>query len=359
MKHLFLISLSLGLFFAANAQQQAKRFAVKSAHIEYQLDGSTKGTRTIWFDNYGDQFYQEEKSTTTTKMFGMTNTEEKHTKYYQNGEQFFSVDLLEGSGTKGKLPYYSDAQEFANGLTEAQAKEIEEQVMNSMGGEQLGTENILGKKCEIISVMGFKSWIYKGMVLKTEGSLMGVKTKEIVTSLKENIAVPKSTFEAPTNIEYQDLQAMQAQYYGEMEGNYEDEDEEQETPLTFPYDKFVSATSKVNYPGYSKASSMNMTSKYMVMHLKGMANSLTILASSYDDKPSDEEIKNDTKNAEIFKLDGHKAYFGQASDEDSGENANMNVLSIEYPEHNIIVSIVSSPQLSKGEMTKVYKQLSF
>ena len=45
-----------------SAQDQLKKYAIKSGHIEYELTGSTTGTKTVWWDNYGDKLFEETKS---------------------------------------------------------------------------------------------------------------------------------------------------------------------------------------------------------------------------------------------------------------------------------------------------------
>lgn len=46
-------------------------------------------------------------------------------------------------------------------------------VFEMFGGERIGKGKVLGVECDIISVMGAKSWIYKGLVLKSEVQMMG------------------------------------------------------------------------------------------------------------------------------------------------------------------------------------------
>jgi hypothetical protein len=63
--------------------------------------------------------------------------------------------------------------------------------------------------------MGSKSWIYKGVALKSTAKIMGIKLDEMFTEFKPDISVPASKFVAPKDIEYKDMQKMMQDYYSE------------------------------------------------------------------------------------------------------------------------------------------------
>lgn len=202
---LFILAFSLSL----GAEEKADRVAVKSGHITYELTGSTKGTKTIWWDNYGDKSYEEIKSTSEIKMFGMVNKEEVHTVTIMIGDKFWSANLLDHTGQKGTMPYYDAAQEIAEDMSDAEAKQLEQQLMDALGGEKLGPEIFLNRTCEVMKIMGAKAWVYKGMLLRTEAKIMGIEANEIATVFKENISVPASKFKPLSTINYEEVAQMQ------------------------------------------------------------------------------------------------------------------------------------------------------
>ena len=65
-------------------------------------------------------------------------------------------------------------------------------------GKQVGTENILGKECEIYEVSGMKIWMWNGISLKSQMSMMGNYTMEAV-SLDVDKSIPASKFQPPAN----------------------------------------------------------------------------------------------------------------------------------------------------------------
>nr|WP_321452696.1 hypothetical protein [uncultured Carboxylicivirga sp.] len=199
----------LGCSVVMSAQINPEKYAVKSGHVEYTLTGNTTGTKSIWWDDYGDKTYEEIKAVTEVKMFGMKSRDEAHTITVMIGDKFWSVNVIEGTGQKGVLETQEMAKAIAEDMTEEEAKQLEQQIMDALGGEKLGNETFLGHSCEILSVMGAKTWIYKGVVLKSEAKLMGIKSNEVATLFDEDINVPSSRFTPPADVEYHDISQMQ------------------------------------------------------------------------------------------------------------------------------------------------------
>ena len=195
---------------ALNAQQgEAKRYLLKSGFVKYNLSGNTVGTRTLFWDDYGEKTREEIKSITEIKMFGMKSKEETNTIDITVGDQFWTIDLKENTGQKGTIPTYEMSKDIAEGMTEAESKKIEEELLDALNGERLGTELFLGKECEVIKIMGSKAWIYKGLLLKSTAKMLGVESNEIATEIKENISVSSDKFVPMADIQYEDVDELQ------------------------------------------------------------------------------------------------------------------------------------------------------
>ena len=202
MKKTFLIVLLLTFAISIMAQPKNARYAVKSGYIKYDISGNTKGTKEIWWDNYGDISRTEVNTVTTTRFLGTTSETKTHTLNILKGDKFWSINYINNSAQKGTSAIYQETAEIANSMTEAEAKKLSEDILASMGGERLGTEPLMGRSCEVVSVMGVKSWIYKGLLLKSEGNLLGFKTNETAVKFDENTTVPASRFVAPTDVTF-------------------------------------------------------------------------------------------------------------------------------------------------------------
>lgn len=327
----------------------SQRFAVKSGHITYKLTGNTTGTKEIWWDNYGEKSCTEVNAVTVTRMMGFTSEEKEHKVSVTIEDKEWVANLLDNTGIKAVNPYYNDGKELAESMTEAQKKQLEKQVMDALNGQELGTETVLGRSCKIYSVMGSKSWIYKGVILRSEASIMGISNQEEAISFQENVRVPLTKFRPVEGIEYEDLQAQQQAYYGGSDDGYDDEEEdEQVIPVTYPFDKFARIINGFNFDGYSKTMVQPVEGRHMAMFQKNMVNTLMIVASS--DKEVDEKDKD---GYEQFSRNGHNCLYGNLED---GEGT---ALMIEYPEYDMIIIIAGMPHLSKSKLVEAGDQLKF
>jgi hypothetical protein len=347
--------------------QQAKKYTIKSGYLKLELSGSTVGTREIWWDNYGQQTAEHEKSTTTTKMFGIKNVEQKDMLSIIDKNNFWTIDYLENSGQKGILPDYSEAQYINDNMTEKEQEEYANQILESMGGQRLDPETLGGYKCEVISLMGIKSWIYSGIALKTEGKIMGIETKEMFSEFTPGKAVSASEFTPPANMSYDDLSAQQeASGYGslmeamggmdemdemdEMDNMVDEEEDEQTVPVKYPFDKFKKAVENFSYPGFSRMGVYTMEGIHATTYTKGFASSIIIVATSR--KNSDQKVE---EGFEKFTHSGHTCYYGEIDDEETEGTA----LVLEYPAYDMYIVITALPYMDKETMLSIADKLKF
>lgn len=207
MKQLTLILALAILTISAFAQTRLKRYDVKSGIVEYEttisgkIMGSTisgSGTEKLFFKDWGAIELKETESsqTTTIKIFGKgkTETENTHTiNKLDNGESYI-VDF------EKKQIYAS--RDMAMDMTkafhpDADAGEVGESMLESMGGEKVGTEKFLGYNCDVWNISGGKQWLYKGLMLKLEMTMLGITTITKATTAKFNINVADKFFNLP------------------------------------------------------------------------------------------------------------------------------------------------------------------
>ncbi|MBK9291389.1 MAG: hypothetical protein IPM52_07165 [Bacteroidetes bacterium] len=214
MKTTFLLAIMLTLVMGLNAQKDdymnLKQFDIKSGKVVYKIEGKTKGTKTLWFDDYGR--YQYEHTTTTTKIFGITSKEDKLK--IRDKEWIYDINLIEKTGTKMRV---QDANEILNTVTnsasDAELKKFAADIQKDMEIKDGGTETILGKTCKltISGKLNSKIWEYKRIPLKTTVELGGLgSTSEEAVSFEENISIPASQFTVPSGIslEFIDMKKM-------------------------------------------------------------------------------------------------------------------------------------------------------
>ncbi|WP_179318248.1 hypothetical protein [Winogradskyella helgolandensis] len=194
----------------ANTPQQdtmLKRYKVKSGIITYKITitgdvmGSKitgSGTESLYFTNYGALELVEEitSQTTAVNVFGnkSTKTTETHTmKKLDNGDSY-SVDFKQKKIYKIQDPAMQLTKTYE---PNADAGEVGEDMLTAIGGKKIGNETYKDFECDIWEAMGIKQWIYKGVTLKSVGTLMGIKTTKEATNIAFNIDVSESHFKLP------------------------------------------------------------------------------------------------------------------------------------------------------------------
>jgi len=187
-------------------ENKLKRYEAKSGIIQYkmtmngnvmgsQIKGS--GTESLYFKDWGSLELLEEKSTTTTttNIFGQTNTEttsvHKISKL-DNGESYH-VDFDKKTIFLRRDMAMDMNTVFAGGDVNKTGK----QMLEGMGGKMIGNEKFLGYNCEVWDIMGAKQLMYKGAVLKLEMTMMGITTIKEATSAKFDVSVSDKYFKLP------------------------------------------------------------------------------------------------------------------------------------------------------------------
>ncbi len=203
---LFFTAISLALTAQNDDYMNLKQFDIKSGKVVYKIEGKTKGTKTLWFDDYGRSQY--EHTVTTTKMFGMTTKEEKVK--IRDREWMYDIDLVEKTGTKMRV---QEANEMIHTMTatstDAQLIKLGEDVQKDFDIQEQSSETILGRSCKVHTSgkLNSKHWEYKRVPLKITIDLGGIlgSMNEEATSFDENISVPASQFKVPQGITIEEI----------------------------------------------------------------------------------------------------------------------------------------------------------
>ena len=353
MKKIILLSLSFFISVALMAQSSAHQFAVKSAKLEIKMTGSTQGIKTIFFDDYGDKYYEEEKSTSSISMFGITEKSKTHTIEIINNGKFWTMDKITGKNYKGELPFYNSRKEWTTQLSNAEQEKIANDLLKTFGGERLGKEKVLGKNCEKIRVMGTTIWVYNGLSLKSNGEVMGVVIQEEATNLEENISISSQKFAAPKGVNFVDLQTQQGQFMSSESFSDMPDYEEDIKPLNYPYTSFTQVINKYSPQGYTRAMMMNEGEQYMALYTQGFSQIISIVATAYENMENIPE--EESKEMESFTYKGKTLYYGRIMDEDMDGTA----LIIPYKKHQMNVVIMCAPGQSKDQLLEIADDLDF
>jgi len=214
MKYLF-----IALFLMATVSliaKNEKQYEFKSMYLEYVTETSgsmvnSSGTETIWYDDYGSLSYTHTKEKSLVNVMGMKSEEEKETISVTKGDWGYFADMKEKTGTKqnikelkemGMMMGMAMAPKFTNQIGKSE-KQVLMDFVKDNGGNWIGEEDYLGKKCWVYELMGTKQWMYKRVILKAEGDMMGSKYVKKAIKIDENPSIPASKFEPPKGIDYE------------------------------------------------------------------------------------------------------------------------------------------------------------
>ena len=169
-------------------------YTIESAIISYKFEGMQTGTSTFYFDNYGARTASYEN---ISSNYGGVQTPENNNLMILDDGWVYNVDLNTNKGIKFKnfLPDDINDEEFTENVL---AREL-----GAFGAdakiEKLGTDEILGRTCEIMEVkkFGAKYCVWNNIILEMDMDIYGVKQHRVVTDIRENAEIPDEKFAVP------------------------------------------------------------------------------------------------------------------------------------------------------------------
>jgi len=164
------------------------KYPFKSGIVKYESDVmGMKTSVTIYFKGYG----KEECSVSEVDMMGKKMTMRNIIK----DGFMYSLSMEQKSGTKMKV-----SPEFSNYRFNA---DMFEEKMEAEGGKKLGTGEVLGKKCQIYSMMQegaeSKIWIWNNMLMKMSAEQNGMTYTIEAVNIEETNNFPDGIFDIPAD----------------------------------------------------------------------------------------------------------------------------------------------------------------
>ncbi len=213
MKNIYLLSLLTLFFFACNESTTnnedkkdteqtettnsettfSKKYPFEAGIIKYE--SSAMGMQTsldLYFKDYGKvECSISEMDMAGTKMIMKSITKDGY---------LYALNMNEKRGTKMKTD--SDFSSFR-----IDVEMLEEKLMQN-GGQKLGTEEVLGRTCQIYSMSqdgaNSKIWIWETMMLKMETEQNGMTMTMEAKSIEETTNFPKGIFDIPADFNITD-----------------------------------------------------------------------------------------------------------------------------------------------------------
>jgi len=182
---------------------QMKMYDIKSGKIEYEIKGGgeimgskmqTFGKKRVIFDDNGAKNLTEENKIDKQDVMGQKKVTKTHTMTYMKSNMIYHVNFEKrrimrmGNMGAGMAMLMGGGQNM---------KQTGEEMMKKMGGKKTGTDKVLGYTCDIWDLMGTKQCIYKGIPLRVESNMMGIKNTEIATKAEFDLSLSSDDFKLP------------------------------------------------------------------------------------------------------------------------------------------------------------------
>ncbi|MCT7910027.1 hypothetical protein N5915_10715 [Arcobacter lacus] len=177
------------------------RYEIKSGIVEYEIvgdngkaNGSINGSSKLIFKDFGNVELIDEK--TTQIIAGEQETERTISKIVK--DTLYTADFDDEMIYSQKLVLDEDnpVQNIKNRDTFTQ-----------MGAKYLGTETILGYKCDVWQLGENKIWVYNSVPLKQISKSLGVVQMQMAKSATFNIDIKDDKFKLP-NFPVQKIEAI-------------------------------------------------------------------------------------------------------------------------------------------------------
>ncbi|MEA3492685.1 MAG: hypothetical protein U9R27_12395 [Campylobacterota bacterium] len=188
------------LLMASGNQMQI--YEIKSGKIDYKMTGSTDmmgmkiksvGKKRVSFDNYGIQNLTEENRVSKQTMGENSKITKSHTMVYMKDSILYQVDF----DSKRIVRMENPMAVMAMLSSSKGGKHSTEDMMKKMGAKKVGSDKVLGYSCDIWDLMGTKQSIYKGIPLKVESNIMGVKSTNVAIKAEFDISLSEDDFKLP------------------------------------------------------------------------------------------------------------------------------------------------------------------
>lgn len=180
----------------ATTETAKGKYAIKSGIVEYKTQMMGMDVlQTMYFDDFGKKEAQEVKM----EMMGV----KMHTLTITKDGFIYSLDMMKKTGTK--------TEEMGAMTQNIDFQNLSEELAKDMDLKKLGTEEFLGKTCDKMSIdykkMAMKGTflVYKGIALKSENEMGGMKVNLIAQKFEENPIIPNDKFEVPADFKMEEI----------------------------------------------------------------------------------------------------------------------------------------------------------
>ena len=379
-------------------------FGLRSAVVEYQSTTTGRGinntsTETYWIDDSGRKTARLSQSSSAK---GRSKAEPTETLALLLDGWIYNIDLKKKTGMKMSMEQAMRmAASVGMKVPGQNGQACVKDFVEKNGGRWLAPESFLGRTCDVFELYGFKTWAYKGVPLKTEGTAAGITVSQVATKLEENASIPAARFEIPKDVTIQDMPDMSGMLGALMGGGRPRQTQTKSSqpaaqkpvvaeakpaastetakpaaeakPAPKPVAKkaakpvakaetnavkvtsaeFGTIASKLHVSGYTVMAPESDGGGHTVnlLDTRGGVLGVTMLPISIaDGLEKNASLKVDSK----FEHDGHPAVVGVLADPSEGDSS---IVLVRYPERKLALLVSATPVKPKEELMKLLEQI--
>jgi len=183
---------------------EVQKYEIESGKIQYSSEGEglmmglvkveVKGTQNVVFTHYGMKNLVTETIINKETANGSTSTREQKTMIYQNADLTYSVNFRKKEIMREKGPAAVRIGLLKHG---EHAGNSTEETMQSYGAKKIGKDKVMGYDCILWQLKGSQECLYKGIPLRIDTDINGMKHRKIATKIQFDINIDKSEFLLP------------------------------------------------------------------------------------------------------------------------------------------------------------------
>ncbi len=180
-----------------------KIFQIPKAKVTYAYSGNVQGKKILTIAAFGKYLRDDDERTETQDSV----TTSVHLLSIIRDTVTWTVDLKKKEGMKMRR----DPQMLENLKKEMTKEELENlnaSTLLKMGAKLEGRGTVLGKECDIYSLMHVKVWLWKGILLMQRAELNGVVTEMKAVSIDTEFEPTSEMFMPPADVKISDASSM-------------------------------------------------------------------------------------------------------------------------------------------------------
>jgi hypothetical protein len=181
MNFIIILVLALANPFQSNNKQNLQEYPIKSGMIKYKLEGRINGTELIYFDDYGNSFY--DLKTIDKDDDGKS---ENVTLKILRADTILIMNNLKNAATESVI---SDLK------LKTKHNIIYPELLFEMGYKKSAVEEVSGTLCDKYTGENGSMWVWNNIILKSEMEIMGIVVKSEAVEIITGIDIPKTKFQ--------------------------------------------------------------------------------------------------------------------------------------------------------------------